>query len=57
MRLVVSVRVHYDGWHGRRGPWCHHYYLYATPTLSLRSLGLDVAHHIASPVDGSCSQT
>jgi hypothetical protein len=51
MCLVVSVRSHYDGWHGRCGPWCHHYYLYAMPTPDLRSLGFNVARRIAGPLD------
>jgi hypothetical protein len=37
---------------GGMGPWLHHYYLCATLTPDLRSLGLSVAHRIASPVDG-----
>jgi hypothetical protein len=31
---------------GSAGPWCHHYNLYATLTLALRSLGLSVARRI-----------
>jgi hypothetical protein len=56
MHLVVSVRDHYDSWHGQRGPWRHHYYLYATSTPVLRSLGLTVACRVVGPIDDLRSQ-
>jgi hypothetical protein len=56
MRLVISDRAHYDRWHGGRGPWHHHYYLYATPTPDIHSLGFGVARCVVGPMDGSLYQ-
>lgn len=41
---------------GSVGPQRHHYYLYATLTLGLHSLGLGMAHHVAEPMDDLCTQ-
>jgi hypothetical protein len=34
----------------------HHYHLCATPTPSLRSLGLDAARRVVGPIGDKCTQ-
>lgn len=41
---------------GGAGPQCHHYYICATLTSGLRSLGLSVAHRVVGPIYGLCTQ-
>lgn len=48
--LSMLVLIMMDGV-GDMGSWRHHYYICATPTPSLCSLGLGVARRIAGPID------
>jgi hypothetical protein len=48
--------LHYDKRCGGVEHWRHHYCLYTTSTLGLRSMDLGVARRIAGPVDGLRTQ-
>jgi hypothetical protein len=55
-RLIILLMLIMTAGVGDARPRRHHYYLCATPTSGLRSLGLGVARRVVGPVDGLRSQ-